>query len=64
MRLLIEKEKAVAKLKRRLVNYESKAAEEDAVRKRLERHEDNLKDVFDLTKQGDNDFELLEGIDY
>lgn len=62
-RLLQEKEKAIGKLKRRLINYEAKATEEDAIRKRLEKHEDNFKDVFDLKKQGDYDFELLDGID-
>ena len=63
MRLLVEKEKTIGKLKKRLVNYQAKFEEEGAVRKRLEKHEANLKDVFDLRRQGDNDFELLDGID-
>ena len=63
MKLLVDKEKSIGKLKRRLVNYQSKAEEEDAIRNRLEKHEDNLRDVFDLNTQGNQDFELLDGID-
>lgn len=63
MKLLVDKEKAIGKLKRRLVNYQAKAEEEDAIRNRLEKHEDNLRDVFDLKTQGDQDFELLDGIE-
>lgn len=62
MKLLREKEKIVLKLKKRLVNYQTKAEEEDCLRKRLDKHEDVLNDVFDLNKQGENDFELLDGI--
>ena len=58
--LLLEKEKMVNKLKRRLVNYQAKAEEEGSLRNRLEEHEALLNDVYDLKRDTNNDFDLID----